>query len=155
MDLFRDLTIDEALEFADTVLLDLEKSAMEIMRDIVQSFQTLSTYFRRSAKAHNRLAEIQQKKGDKNTAVVNMIIDCPTRWNSCLAMMQRSVKLQGTLDSFFQYLYSEEGRMEFKDTCNKLSKPKHRDWLAIDCMYALLKPCQHYSGPNFTRHCHL
>eukprot|EP00644_Phytophthora_capsici_P000485 jgi/Phyca11/100154/e_gw1.4.1081.1 len=65
---------------------DLEKDAMASMREKVQSFRSLSVYFRRSAKGHNCLADIQKKNG--GTKAVNMIVDCPTRWNSCYDMLQ-------------------------------------------------------------------
>ncbi|OWY94670.1 hypothetical protein PHMEG_00035533 [Phytophthora megakarya] len=45
MDQLRNQAINAILEFADEVLLDLEKETMRTMRAIVHSFRSVAVYF--------------------------------------------------------------------------------------------------------------
>ncbi|RLN87369.1 hypothetical protein BBJ28_00001429 [Nothophytophthora sp. Chile5] len=128
-------------EFLESTLSNLEKNDMDTVRGIVQTFRSLAVYFRKSPKARNRLARIQENiSNDPKNAVINLIVDCPTRWNSCWDMLLRFIRLQPALNHFFVYLTTTAGRKEFKDMENKLSRPKDAYWLAIKCLRTLLAP---------------
>ncbi|OWZ06127.1 hypothetical protein PHMEG_00021664 [Phytophthora megakarya] len=124
MEHLRNLAIDEMLLFADEVLLDLDKTQWKLCDALFSRFDHY-----RSPQANNRFTEIQQKQ-DKNTQHDR------TRWNSCFDV------ILGFKEHwmFFQHLHSEDDRVQFKDVRNKLSKLKHKEWLAMDCLCALLKP---------------
>ncbi|KAF4146581.1 hypothetical protein GN958_ATG04245 [Phytophthora infestans] len=66
---------------------------MESARQSVCNFRSLAEYFRRSQKGSNRLNHCQLSR----KAPLKVKIDCPTRWNSTLDMLQRFVELQSLL----------------------------------------------------------
>jgi hypothetical protein len=71
---------------------------------------------------------------------LNLIFDCPTRWNSCFDMIEMLIALRPALRCFFVYLGATAGRYEFKDVKKALFQPKNADWLTITCLQALLAP---------------
>ncbi|KAG2786250.1 hypothetical protein PC116_g15384 [Phytophthora cactorum] len=80
-----------------------------------------TVYFRKSPKAHHRLGAIQVRDYRINaSAVVNLQVDCPTRWSSCRIMLQRLIYLESALVGFFTHIKSSKGRKEFKDMESKL-----------------------------------
>lgn len=98
-------------------------------------------YFRKSPKGRNRLGAIQVREfGIKHHKTVNLQVDCPTRWNSCLLMIQRFIDLEPALVAFFTHIKSLEGRKAFKDMEAKLRRPKTAEWLTIKCLATLLHP---------------
>lgn len=74
----------------------ISSANLESVRKSVRSFRKISEYFRRSQKGANRLEALQFDKKEPRA----VMIDCPTRWNSTLSMLQRFVELQSTLQSF-------------------------------------------------------
>jgi hypothetical protein len=133
------LAIEEMNDYMDTTLSRLEQDDLECVRKIVQRFRSLAVYFRKSPKAHNRLNLIQGR--DLGLAKpLSVLVDCPTRWNSCWAMLARLIELRPALHHFFGRLGTTAGRNEFKDVQRKLFQPKEKDWFAILCLKSLLAP---------------
>ncbi|KAF1316110.1 hypothetical protein FI667_g15657, partial [Globisporangium splendens] len=119
MEDIRDLAIGELDDYLDATLSSLERSPLDSVREIVQRFRSLATYFRRSPKARDRLVMIQRELlKTPPQQVVNIKVDCPTRWNSCWDMLQRFIKLQPAISKFFAYLASDSGLKEFNDKRN-------------------------------------
>ncbi|KAF1315008.1 hypothetical protein FI667_g16292, partial [Globisporangium splendens] len=119
MEDIRDLAIGELDDYLDATLSSLERSPLDSVREIVQRFRSLATYFRRSPKARDRLVMIQREVlKTPPQQVVNIKVDCPTRWNSCWDMLQRFIKLQPAISKFFAYLASDSGLKEFNDKRN-------------------------------------
>ncbi|KAE8892708.1 hypothetical protein PF003_g23246 [Phytophthora fragariae] len=113
------------------------KDALAQVRSIVQRFRALSTYFHKSAKATNRLDEIQVKVWMRSA--LHLITDCPTRWNSCYDMLIRLIELEAPLGDFFARLGRPDEKKEFKELAqDKLPTPK--EWFAIKCLVAILEP---------------
>lgn len=54
--------------------------------DLINPIKSLVTHFHHSPQAEQRLKEIQQHLYQKN--ITKAIQSCPTRWNSCLHMLQ-------------------------------------------------------------------
>ncbi|KAK1932211.1 putative AC transposase [Phytophthora citrophthora] len=128
-------------KYLNETLTNLQKGEMESIRDVVQKFRSLSVYFRKSSKGHNRLERIQTQNLDIPVQnALGMIIDCPTRWNSCLLMLQRCIKLEKALNVFFEYLGTVRGQNEFTDVHSKLTMPSHKDILTVKCLCTLLRP---------------
>jgi hAT family C-terminal dimerisation region len=113
-----------------------QQSAFETMQDIVQVFRKLAIYYRRSPKGANCLNRIQAVHASGKT--LSVILDCPTRWNSTWAMLERFLQLKSPLQHFFNYLRATDGRAEFKDF--NLKAPTPQQWFAIACLYRLLTP---------------
>ncbi|KAK1947185.1 hypothetical protein P3T76_001195 [Phytophthora citrophthora] len=128
-------------KYLNETLTILQKGEMESIRDVVQKFRSLSVYFRKSSKGHNRLERIQTQNLDIPVQnALGMIIDCPTRWNSYLLMLQRCIKLEKALNVFFEYLGSVRGQNEFTDVHSKLTMPSQKDILTVKCLCTLLWP---------------
>jgi hypothetical protein len=100
------------------------------MRDIVAVFRKIATYFHKSSKAKNRLARFQNV-----SEVKQLILDCPTRWDSTFGMTERFEELKPALTEFFDFTSGAE-RAEFSDM--KIRCPKFSDWFAIKCLSVLL-----------------
>ncbi|KAG6953926.1 hypothetical protein JG688_00012579 [Phytophthora aleatoria] len=115
MESLREFAIDDINKYLD------ETNEMDAVRVIVQHFRTLAVYFRKPPKAHHRLGAIQVRDYRINaSAVVNLQVDCPTRWSSCRIMLQRLIYLESALVGFFTHIKSSKGRKEFKDMESKL-----------------------------------
>jgi len=101
----------------------------------------VTVFFRKLPKARNRLVKIQhdELKTPPHMAL-NLIVDCPTRRNSCFDMIERFISLRPALRSFFVYLGTTSACYEFKDAKKALFQPKDADWLTITCLRALLAP---------------
>lgn len=116
---------------------EMSSNDMESVREIVLEFRKLSTYFHHSQKGSNRLVKLQSDK--KNP--LEVMNDCPTRWNSTFTMLQRFVELHGALQKFFTYLETPAGKKEFDDrSTKKLKLPTSEEWLTIQCLVVLLAP---------------
>ncbi|KAK1931613.1 Zinc finger BED domain-containing protein 4 [Phytophthora citrophthora] len=111
---------------------EISPDDMKAVRKIVLQFRKLSTYFHHSQKGSNRLEKLQ---ADKKTPL-DVMNDCPTRWNSTFTMLQRFVDLKGRWRSFFMYLETPAGKKEFDDR----SLPTPEEWLTIRCLVILLAP---------------
>ncbi|KAF1316579.1 Electron transfer flavoprotein beta subunit, partial [Globisporangium splendens] len=107
---------------------------MAEMRDIVQVFRSLATYFHRSSKGSHRLSQIQKDIQDKPS--IGVVVDYPTRWSSTRDMLLRLKELQTPLDHFFCYLATPEGRQEFSDI--SLTRPTSEQWFAMKCLLVIL-----------------
>ncbi|KAE9213259.1 hypothetical protein PF004_g15399 [Phytophthora fragariae] len=104
-------------KFVSSILTENEaaKDALAQVRSIVQRFRALSTYFHKSAKATNRLDEIQVK------------------------VWMRLIELEAPLGDFFARLGRPDEKKEFKELAqDKLPTPK--EWFAIKCLVAILEP---------------
>ncbi|KAK1944906.1 Zinc finger BED domain-containing protein 1 [Phytophthora citrophthora] len=113
---------------------EISSDDMEAVRKIVLQFRKLSTYFHHSQKGSNRLEKLQ---ADKKTPL-DVMNDCPTRWNSTFTMLQRFVDLKGALEKFFMYLETPAGKKEFDDRSVKTLKlPTPEEWLTIRCLVVL------------------
>ncbi|KAE9108754.1 hypothetical protein PF010_g11790 [Phytophthora fragariae] len=126
-------------KFVSSILTENEaaKDALAQVRSIVQRFRALSTYFHKSAKATNRLDEIQVKVWMRSA--LHLITDCHTRWNSCYDMLIRLIELEAPLGDFFARLGRPDEKKEFKELAqDKLPTPK--EWFAIKCLVAILEP---------------
>ena len=84
---------------------------MSQMGALVQVFRKLVVYFRRSPKATYRLDKIQRETQGK---AISIIVDCPTRCNSCRDMLARLVDLSVAMDHFFSYLSQPNGKANLK-----------------------------------------
>ncbi|RLN88048.1 hypothetical protein BBJ28_00021855 [Nothophytophthora sp. Chile5] len=114
-------------------------------RAIVQKFRKLASYFHRSPKGSERLNSIQRQLhfqqhqiGLEKANELKLIVDCPTRWNSCYKMLQRFIQIKPAVVRFFCYLETSGGGEEFSDV--KLQRPTLQEWLTIRCLRTLLTP---------------
>ncbi|ETI33773.1 hypothetical protein L914_21813 [Phytophthora nicotianae] len=138
MQTLRDDILEEMDTFVSTAVEDVEKDQLAEMRLIVQKFQIWAV-FRKSPKAWNRLALLQTDKlRIPKKDVVNPVVDCPTRWNSCYNMLCRFISLEKPIGEFFLCIYQHQ--IEFADMQNKLTRPKAADWLAIKYLVEILAP---------------
>ncbi|KAF1331168.1 hypothetical protein FI667_g4418, partial [Globisporangium splendens] len=84
---------------------------MAKMRETVQVFRSLATYFHRSSKRSYRLSQIQKVVQDKPS--IGVVVDCPTRWSSTRDMLLRLKELQIPLDHFFVILRPQKDDKNF------------------------------------------
>ncbi|POM74462.1 Zinc finger BED domain containing hypothetical protein 1-like [Phytophthora palmivora] len=86
-----------------------------MLRASVPHFRTLTVYFRKSPKGRNRLGVIQIRDYRvESRDVLNLTVDCPTRWSSCCLMLQRLIYLESALIGFFTHIKSSEGLTKTK-----------------------------------------
>lgn len=112
-----------------------ERETTNRVRAIVQVFRSLASYFHRSPKAKYRLSKLQ---AENELERLEVVMDCPTRWNSCCDMLARFVRIETSINIFFVYLESASGRREFPEA--RLARPEPSEWFAIKCLTALLDP---------------
>jgi hypothetical protein len=112
-----------------------ERATTDRVRAIVQVFRSLAAYFHRSPKAKYRLSKLQ---AENELDSLEVVMDCPTRWNSCRDMLARFVRIEVSINIFFVYLESTTGRREFPEA--RLARPAPSEWFAIKCLTALLDP---------------
>jgi len=137
----RACAVDETDAFLDETLLRLERHGLDMVRAVVERFRTLATYFRKSPRGQHRLSALHARvQGRSPSAALAMQVDCPTRWSSDWEMLQRFIALEPSVLSFFAYLQSREGRVEFNELADKLQRPSPVDWLTIKCLTTLLAP---------------
>jgi hypothetical protein len=110
--------------------------ALSWIRDQVHVFRALATYFRKSAKVTGKLIEIRDQVQKGTTMMFGL--DCPTRWSSTYEMLMHFIKLRLTLDTFFAYLVTEEGKTMFDRT--KITQPTPEQWLIAKCLLCLIEP---------------
>ncbi|KAL3674928.1 hypothetical protein V7S43_000854 [Phytophthora oleae] len=76
----RKRAVEEMDKYLTATLTNLQKGEMESVRDVVQKFRSLSVYFRKSSKGHNRLEKVQTQTLEIPAQnALGMIVDCPTR----------------------------------------------------------------------------
>ncbi|KAK1942572.1 hypothetical protein P3T76_006071 [Phytophthora citrophthora] len=127
MDGLRELAAAEMDEFLDAAIYRIGRDEMDAVREVVQRFRTLATYFRKSPKGQNRLCQCQvSTRHVKPSEALRLQVDCRTRWNSCWAMLQRFIVLEQSMASFFPYLKSSEGKNEFKDMAVEAIRLAHK-----------------------------
>ncbi|KAF1323877.1 hypothetical protein FI667_g6579, partial [Globisporangium splendens] len=141
LEALREAAVEEGDAFAASCLSPSERDPLDRIRDTVQVFREVAVYFRRSSKAHHRLAEIQSNlRGISIHKVVGLIVDCPTRWNSTWDMLQRCIELEGALKQFFYFVdETTAGKSDFKGA-DKFKRPDIDDWLRAKCLRTLLTP---------------
>jgi hypothetical protein len=110
-----------------------ERTTTDRIRSIVQAFRSIASYFRRSPKEKYRLSKLQ---AENELDMLEVVMDCPTRWNSCRDMLVRFVRIEASINLFFVHLESTSGRREFPDA--RLSRPKPDEWFTIKCLTSLL-----------------
>lgn len=148
-DLQQDAREEVASHVASSNLAEDLAQVMKTMRSIVQVFRTLAAYFRNPPKAKFRIKCIWNdvQKGMR----VLFALDCPTRWSSTYKMLSHFIKLKSTVDMFFIYLSTPEGKEEFDRI--KLTQPRPEHWFAISCLIRLLEPfaagVEHRSGSRY------
>ncbi|KAJ8562035.1 hypothetical protein ON010_g7641 [Phytophthora cinnamomi] len=81
MDRLQEFAIDDISKYLDETISSLQRNELDAMRVIVQHFRSIAVYFRKSPKARHRLGAIQAWAYN---IVVNLQVDCPTRWSSYL-----------------------------------------------------------------------
>ncbi|KAE9096069.1 hypothetical protein PF005_g24807 [Phytophthora fragariae] len=124
--------------------------ALDEVRDLVQRFRSLATYFHSSQKATSCLNVIQNRliaedrTGEDELHArarrpLKVMTDCPTRWNSARDMLARMIELKQPLTGFFRHLKTAKGKKEFQRV-PKLFQPDSKDWFTIKCLIALLDP---------------
>ncbi|KAG1682230.1 hypothetical protein DVH05_021906 [Phytophthora capsici] len=137
VDALRESVIESVDTFIGIQLNADERAALAKIRTTVGVFRAVAVYFHKSQLGTNCLRAIQKEDltvPDPLTSVV----DCPTRWSSCLDMLHRLLELKPAIELFFLHLLKPEGKKEFPRL--RLKRPSASDWLTIECLMALLAP---------------
>ena len=119
--------------FAHTLQLSI-RSAFDSNKTITNTIlhaKKLVSHFKRSTLATNELHSVQR---DQNIPEHNLIIDCPTRWNSTYDMFSRLVEQRVPI-----YSVLHDPKVIKPDVCRSLELSQVQ-WEVIECMVPVLEP---------------
>ncbi|KAG3151684.1 hypothetical protein PC128_g22937 [Phytophthora cactorum] len=133
----QDRAVQELADFLREWQVMEQLYALDEVRDLVQRFRDLATFFHTSQKATNRQHNIQERliaadrTGEtelhaRKRQPLKVLTDCPTRWDSARDLLARMVDLKQPLKGFHRYLKSTRGKKEFKPTPS-LFQPSQKD----------------------------
>jgi hypothetical protein len=111
--------------------------ALKCVRSIVASFRKVELYFHKSTKAKDRLNAIQKPPRATGPPATQLLLDCPTRWNSTYDKLKCFLEMRAHLLAFKNYVATREGMKEFPDHAT-LPSLDEKDWLTPDCLFRLL-----------------
>ncbi|KAG2782094.1 hypothetical protein Pcac1_g8399 [Phytophthora cactorum] len=131
----QDRAVQELADFLREWQVMEQLYALDEVRDLVQRFRDLATFFHTSQKATNRQHNIQERlitadrTGEtelhpRKRQPLKVLMDCPTRWDSARDLLARMVDLKQPLKGFHRYLKSTWGKKEFKPTPSLFQRVK-------------------------------
>lgn len=119
----------------------------EFLSSQVEFFRDLAKFFTGHPQAAARFSKLVAGTTSPNHQAHRLVVDSKNNWLTTLDMLKRLLHRRRAIQSFFAYLETHDGALEFQQWGNfPRQPPTPAQWCTLECVIMLLQPFETVAG---------